>query len=73
MWLFGLVPLHEISKRVESMQVIGMPIIVDNPSVFELIGGNDCAVTLIEQFRSMDRLGKDSVRSYAVLYPINSR
>ena len=32
-----------------------MSVVVDDPSIFELIGGDDRVITLIEQFSPMDR------------------
>ena len=36
------------------MQVVGMPIVVDDSPIFELIGCDDGVITLIEQFSSMN-------------------
>src|SRR5260370_19687287 len=39
---------------MESMQVVGMSVVVDNSPIFELIGRDDGVITLVEQFSSMD-------------------
>jgi len=36
------------------MQVVGVSIIIDDPPVFELIGGDDRVITLMKQFSPMD-------------------
>jgi hypothetical protein len=39
---------------MESMQVVGVSVIVDDPPIFELIGGDDRVIILIEQFSPMN-------------------
>src|SRR5579864_4055004 len=39
---------------MESMQVVGVSIIIDDPPIFELIGGDDRVIALMKQFSPMN-------------------
>src|SRR5712691_13069745 len=39
---------------MKSMQVVGMALVVDDTPIFELIGGHNRVITLMEQFSSMN-------------------